>query len=656
MRRTPLFVTFGIAVFLTGCSGGPPPGLRPPELSVVEISFNELDVFWGRPSVEVDGYELEGQLPGGDWESLGDRIPARVKGVRIDLDPSVPERIELGFRLRFVVGTQYSDWASASIHRGISPPGSFVASAAGVVGGKIPPVTVSWQNVSHFATELRLERAPVDAAGHPGVFVIIPGVVFPATSFSDDTVLEGTWQYRISSGAQGEWSNPVVSTVGVDVLPPAGLTAHQIAGGVQLDWTPRSAVATSQDVERLDPHASGPTPLANEPPEVHSYVDPIEAPWPVATYLVSARVSSGAAAITAVLGRVHVSGSFPLTGTAATTPDMSEIFRTDQGLLHGISNGSAALTYYRDTGSGWDAFSPSGTPFNAGLFADAAGRLHVLYATSFSGWPQTPLEHAWHDGTQWRSEEVTSTQAALLDAAVTPAGVVHALTQHQDSSGAWVIVHTVGSGGSFSSRDLVLSVLPPPPPPATRWTCSPGHMDVASDETDWVAFACFVPQVTETSYVMFHRAPGGTWSEELAPFTGSGNTAIPVAGQGASAALLHAAVQPGDPDWRIHVRSAAGWGPEETLPSEVHAMRLVGLVLPPGGERMAVACLDISTGMWLAERTAAGWTALPIGAPGAPWTLSPRIRLGASGQVIITVPHGPSADGRPNASIYVEDP
>lgn len=671
MRHVFVVLTLSFALVLSGCGvePGPPNAHVPSVFTVSEPTFGIVDARWYAPSGPVDGYEIEYRIHSTDWQRVtAGLIPSGVHEKQVPLDPSVLERTDLGFRIRSVVGSSRSEWVNASVHHGISPPATVVASPAGDAGFATP-IVVSWQNSSQVSTDLRLERAALDSTGDAGAFVDIPGVVFPSTTFLDPNELEGNWQYRVSYGTQGEWSTPISSNVATVILPPTGLVAHQIDGGVQLDWVPHSMIATSQLIERFDNCGPCPTQIATVelPADARTFVDQTQAPWPAVVYRVTAQTNWGAASSPfAVLGQVHVAGAFPLTGTALTTP-LGSIVRTDQGLLHGI--GAPYLTYYRDTGSGWDQFTPPGTPMHVGLFADLAGHPHALYVNDDDS-PEISLVHAWHDGSAWRTETVpTPTGTAVttqnsVRGVVAPSGTVHALTQHRDTSGVWVISHTVGAAGSFTSRDLVPSLIPPPPN-AGQWLCDEDFA-VASDETDWIAFACFSPDPFQTYYDLFRRRPDGTWTEELAPFVGDRAGVLVAAATGESAGLLGT----GSSASQFHLRSAAGWGPTENVPV---AGLPSAVALAPDGERVAVLIespltgfpphptpnpppLQGGFGVWLSERTASGWTLVAVGGRYNAYDTRPQLSRTPLGRLVLVMPHEAPAPGLPNASMFVEDP
>jgi len=515
----------------------------------------------------------------------------------------------------------------------------------------VPPVTATWQNASQVATELRLERA-LSQAGTPS-FVPVSGVAFPATTASDSSVTQGTWQYRISYGTQGEWSLPTLSNpVTVDITPPSGLTVHQVDGGVELDWT--SPGSGQQGIVRFDPgqpNNSG-TSIAMLPGTANNYLDPIAAPWPAATYFLS--VSNGTVGVGApevAIGIVRVGGPVQLTGTALTTPGTTDLVRTDQGLVHGLDYEPNASTLYLDTGAGWESHPTAGPIFQpGGLFADGAGHPHTVYLDDYPEQATTQIVHEWHDGSAWRTETIDAT--SLLQAAVTSDATVHVLTRRREQSGLYTSVYVVGAGGSFTPKDLVPSVLPPP---LTSDACVEPRMDVGSDGTAWVVFTCFTGPGS-TDFVLFRRSVAGVWSEELLPFGGIGPTALIIGGPGASAAVVEGPLEGGVTDRVVHVRSASGWGAAETLPSSVASMSWRGAMMSADGSRVVAVLFDYPEAVDLAVRTPAGWTAVELGSPCIATGGTVRLGQTASGALEVTVPGPEPAAGRPNASIYVETP
>jgi hypothetical protein len=471
-------------------------------------------------------------------------------------------------------------------------------------------------------------------------------------------VTEGTWQYRISYGTQGEWSLPTASNaVAIDIVPPTGLTVHQIDGGVQLDWASRTTGAGQQFIERFDPGQpkfSG-TPVASLPVTAHTYVDLLAAPWPAATYSVGVSNGSFAASSPEVpIGSVRVTGPLTLTGTALTLPATTQLVRTNLGLVHGVDYQPNTTTLYRDTGTGWEAHPTSSAVFTfGGLFSDAAGHPHTVYSDGYLSQATTEVAHEWHDGSAWRTETVTSIPD-LLQAAVTADGVVHALARRRESSGSYTSVYVAGSGGSFASRDLVPSVLPPLPP-MSSWGCLDPTMDVAAEGTAWVLFTCGSGP-GGTTFVLFRRSAAGVWTEELLPFGGGGVAATAIAGSGQSAAVIDRSFNASGMDWVVHLRSATGWGNAEILPSNFRAMDWRGAVMSPDGKRVVAQFSDYPNGIRLAIRTPTGWESVLLGSPSMGTDRVIRMGHTATGALVITAPDGQAAAGRPNASIYLESP
>jgi hypothetical protein len=296
-----------------------------------------------------------------------------------------------------------------------------------------------------------------------------------------------------------------------------------------------------------------------------TYVDPIAAPWPAATYSVGFSNGSFAASSPEVpIRKVTLNGPLTLTGTALSLPGTTQLVRTDPGLVHGVDYGPNTTMLYRDKGTGWEAHTTSRPVFVfAGLFSDTAGHPHTVYSDGYASEATTQVVHEWHDGNAWRTETVTGIPD-LLQASVTADAVVHALTRRREPSGAYTSVHVAGSGGSFTSRDLVPSVLPPPPPMST-WGCYDPTMDVAGEGTAWVLFTCGTGPAG-TTFVLFRRSAAGVWTEELLPFSGGGVAATVIAGPAQSAAVIDRSFNASGMDWVVHVRSAAGWGVRRRSP------------------------------------------------------------------------------------------
>jgi hypothetical protein len=206
MRRTLALATLVVGL-AAGCQGDSLPS--PTGFTAVQLSFDNVQLDWTPPSAPVDGTRSRDD-PGQrlDLHRVG-LVPADVAGATLSIDPSAPERIDIGFRIRSAKGASRSGWVTTNFRRGIRGPATLTVSPTEPSTGiRLPPVIASWQNASQVATELRLERAPLEPGTGATAFVPIPDAVFPASSFSDQEVSEGSWQYRISYGTQGEWSLP----------------------------------------------------------------------------------------------------------------------------------------------------------------------------------------------------------------------------------------------------------------------------------------------------------------------------------------------------------------------------------------------------------------------------------------------------------------
>ena len=390
----------------------PPTGLTATQDLVV---FDDIDFTWTPPASAITGYEGEGRLGSGPWESLGEQLPPDAVGGTLQLDASVPEQLDLAFRLRSVNGSATSAWSDeVPFRRGVRFPAAFSASA--VAGGG---VQLQWQNGSAVATGLRIERW-VNGAWEPMV-TLAPG----ETRYLDASPEPGDNQYRIIATAGAEESLPAITSCpGYPALPVTDLTATTEVGGVRLRWTdPSQSGVAGFLVYRGAPffgYPGGPvSPLV--PPGTEEWLDPA-APgvygYQVETRFLDPNVP-GVLSLW-VLGLANPTGTPPLLASLLDLTGLpagpSVAARDSQGRL-ALGLGQSYVIPY-GTGEQWLAVLGPGAPpvldlgtnhgFAAGGVAfDPADHPHALVLRPVSGQPGViALVHAWHDGAAWQEEEV----------------------------------------------------------------------------------------------------------------------------------------------------------------------------------------------------------------------------------------------------------
>lgn len=659
MRARLFAAVVGLSASLAfGCGGKGSEALAPPgNLTIAFTGFDVLDVSWTEPSMAVDGYEVEARLDGGPWLPVSDTlVPPGTVGGWIFLEPAVPELVTIGVRVRSARGADRSAWSpEATAFRGVRPPASLTPTTTVTVpfNLRVPPVHLEWVSESLVATAFELERAPVDG---PGAGIFVPVATFAAAdrAYDDDDVWEGAWDYQLRAGNGTVWSTwtPARSEA-VQIVPPEGLTAVAVAGGVQLAWTNRSRLA-EQVVLRIEPDNNGGA-LATLPAGSNQYLDAPYTPWPATRYAVSASIVAvgSVPGPIAALGPLTLTQPIPLTGTARLAPGAMLMALSDGGLLH-AALWSFPPSLQRDTGAGWERHELTSAQSYAmpGVLADEAGRPHTVVYRGYPDMATTALVHEWWDGAAWKEETVVMAPADGATWGLGPGGVLHVLVNRRETSGFYTPVHHAVAGGNVISTDLVPTVLPPPPdiyPYGVRAVT----MAVAHDGTAWLALSCAAAPLADTIWVLMRRGVDGSWSQQLAPSQTpvSISVATVVAGSAENAALIYDRSDLEGSKLRVLQRGAGGWAAEQTVPLPAAGMELHGATLAADGVRLSLLMDVYPGGLWLTSRGAGGWGSALLGGPPpqASW-----LRLLWDGRTSVVVPHGPEMWAEAWVSAYVE--
>jgi hypothetical protein len=662
MRARVLSVAVVLGIFsAAGCGGGGGGGLQPPSSVTFEQGepFDQVIVRWVAPPGPVDAYELSGRTGGGVWEAPV-TIPAPADGVYATLDASVPELVTLGVRVRSVRRTFTSAWSpEATLFRSVRPPTGLIASISAVEpsGNHVPPVHLSWSNASAVATALQVERAPwLDP--NP-VYTPVATLAASAIAFDDEGVTEGQWTYRIRAGAGTRWG-PWTSTwtnEAVDIVPPRGLVVTKEPDQIRVTWTNGSARA-EQVVDRVSPTTTGGGAEAVLPVGSHEYVDPLATPWPATGYRVTAVIPGfpvpAVATDEVLVGKFTLTGPPALDASARRTPDALVYTLTDGGQLHALSQPSGSdedrFAIERDTGAGWEHHVLMGAKGFAqpGLLADPEGRPHAVFYRGYPGAVNSTLVHAWHDGTDWREDVITTEAADGARFGVGPGGVAHVLAWPQLEPDT--CFHYVVADGDVTATELAPTVLPEPPGVGPFGIFN-RSVSVAADGTLWLDLSYQSAPVYEFYHVLMRRSAAGAWSQELAP--------VPLDAPGASvhgaSAEVAALFYEGMPYvWNVRFRTAAGFGPEETVPLPVDWPEFQDAAVAPDGVRMSVLESRYPDGLWLSTRGAEGWSVMLLGTP------SSRARAGftADGRATVVVMHGLGGGSSTQAwvSLFAEPP
>ncbi len=603
-------LAFAVAA-LAGCGGGGGGApAAPTGFTAIQNpgDFDQVDFAWTPPAGAIDGYEAEGRLGAGEWQSLGGDIPAGAIGGTIQfLAPAPPELTEFAFRLRSVRGGQRSAWTpEAPYHRTLRPP------ANPAVAVEPDGLRLTWQNTSLLGTGVAIQLL------RDGAWTTIAsGLPATATTWLDaHQLVADAWRdYRILATAGAVQGMPVaLFSTGYPATPVRALTATTEAGGVRLRWTLPPLLHAALVVHRRGPNDMGPgevvAPLA---PGATSYLDP--APPGAYTWAVEIRFADpGALGPSAdVAGVAPPSGAPAWTATPLLLPEATAAARDGAGRL-ALAIGS---NYFPpSTGAQRVAFHGEGAPpdhdlgENHGWAApavafDAAGHPHAMVLRpvppAAPGEPAIALLHAWHDGAAWAEEEVVRRAFDDPDAvrfAVGPGGALHA---------AWTIAatgaagHAVRGAAGWTSEDLTAA-----------WPAGGQLQGLAVDG----AGAVHLLARAGPDLLLVH---GAAWLAERVPYP----TAL--AGLPAWLAPLPVGVGvlqqrlAGDPGAPGEVgglleRTAAGWSPESPVWARVQAQPkdAMGAVASPDGARW-LAWAGHYAGMELSLRDGGTWAVAATG-------------------------------------------
>ena len=521
-------------ILLLSCGGGgagggsAPAALLPPaNFSATQgvADFDTVDFTWTAASGGITGYEAEGRMGNGAWESLGVPIPPEAIGGSITFLSSVPELTAFSFHIRSLRGTERSAWSpDAPYFRSLRPPMALVSA----LDTNPEQVSLTWTRGSTANTGTRLERAPLTSGGPSSAYVLLADLAADATSFLDATAAEASsYQYRLRHTTGSVLGMEVTSASPVTALrTPTDFRTQSGVGSVHLQWTNRSTAATSIAILRVD-GGLAPTPppatVAVLGPGVTSFQDQTLAAGSY-TYSLELRAGSQTRQTPSLPGY-----SLPAAGWAGSQLFLPAFVRTmgKDGRWYGWENGygTGQTTLYQSSGSGWVTHGfPPGTwsLLDPGVQVDDLGRLHAAYAWRDPALQNGPLElrHAWHDGSSWQEETVVTRNAMNFSNNRAPCfgvagdGTPHLLWSSYDSGNNGILEYAVKEGGAWSLHTITSS--------AWSSLIYVGAMafQVAPDSTAYLALGLPSNHVSTGQLLLQRRPSGGPWSEELVPAPG----------------------------------------------------------------------------------------------------------------------------------------
>lgn len=677
MRRlhlVPVLLALLTISSLTGCPGDPPPPPPPSDLRLGWATFDTLTATWEPPAEPVDGYQAEGRVGDGPFEAIPGVIPSDAIGGEVSLDPTTPELVTIGLRIRSIRGGSVSaPTPEVTIFRGLKAPANLTSIAVA------EDVRLTWSQRSTAASGTLVERASWDATLQAlGPYREVVTLPADATSYLDTTTSApyGVYGYRISNWAtaRGEtvWSEPALppDTVSTTLSPPRDLRGDVVAGGVRLTWTPTSRNGTRQVVERTDVSVDAFEIIAIIDSASNTYLDPAP-PAGAYRYRVDVAIEPihyGWIGTDPVA--VFVSpplGPFGLSQEVIHVPYADGVAKDDGGRWWFARRWTDAfpadlltLHAWAPAGTGWEDH-PLGGGLNGevlvepGLLLDDKGQPQQLWvrhvSASIDVVAHAEVRHVWRDTSGWHDELVEASDPGgstgngaqfALDAQ----GAIHAVWRSGSFTGTLATSeahYATNAGGVWTVTRLPVGALDPGTSATTL------RVSAGPDGTAWVAEIGAIPSPFEPVLMLLRHEPDGSWSEERVP-TGPMSFldgVRMVARGGASIDLLLApSAVAGPRSYLFLARSAAGW----ESPIELGQVALVSgyllpsLVVSPDGQRRA-ALLELADGLALATwEPAAGWATERIH-PTVPFDV-PWAGFDASGVLDVLLPGGGvGADG-----------
>lgn len=595
-----------LALAASGCdlvypwSKSEPPG-TPRGVRASLKSFDAVAVTWSRAN-GVGAYEVSGRVASGSWRTVG-QVSGNTSRVDVALDPSVPDGVALGFRLRAMMGDVWSDWsAEATVTRGLRPAAALTASA----DAPGLPVRLSWQRGSISATSLVLERRATRSGLEVATWAPLPGVAVSDASYVDSDV--GAWtdgarlEYRLRYVLGAAASSDVTATTdAAPPLPPAGLTATATGAlGVHLAWTPVSQVATEQVVQRV-PHGSGVwADVATLGPAATACDDvvPLEGLY---DYRVVARAPGLPDATTPSL--VVASATEPFSTATITLPQGVVVDRDAEGTFTLVSDCCATPSVSVPDAGGWTVHTvvpPDQLPaswLSRPYLRAADGTLHLFYVYS-DHVGKVSAARDWRDAGGWHTETLPLIPD---DTAVDATGALHLVScasrpfaYATNGSGAWMT--ELVPHASFFSPDacaIAVGAAGDPRIAYTAFQSTPFGMHVAfllRDGAGWV----------EESPLGAAVLPG---PEVLRPLAVADGTTLVLDSDSGGMLQLDA-----------YDRTAGGWGAAVRVGTVRGPM---SYAVSPDGTRVALGWAQdpgTSNGAGVAVRDGGAWTRTPLAA------------------------------------------
>jgi hypothetical protein len=672
MHRGHRVAAVALIAWLSGCNPGGGDGPAPAAPTALTLSwgsflFDQLVVSWTPPAGAIDGYAVEGRVGDGPWELIDGQVPADAIGGSVSVEPTTPELILIGFRVRAFHGGQYSAYTEATLLRGVRPPSELAVHA------QLEDVALSWTQGSSVAEQLQVERAVWDFGTYQlGPYQAVATLPASATSWRDTTTAAPgvAYSYRISNEATHEGAQ--ILSLAVEQMadstttlsPPAGLQAEVVPEGIQLTWTPTSRNATVQHIERTDADADAYFVVTTLASAATSYLDSSTAAGGY-RYRVAADVgySGWAESIETTVFVAPAPGPWGLVQDLMHVPfgdgyarDASGTWWIARHWTNGGPSWPADTGAWTETASGWTVERFGGGVeylVEPGIAVDGSGRPHVLWLKNPD--PESrllELWHAWRGGGTWNEEAVaqrvfsSGNVGYMAQLALDGSGAVHVIWEATEDVGSTMVTHrehATNAGGSWAIDPIPMSSVD-----TTRSLSM--RLSVAGDGSVHVGVLGWIPVSDGCGLLHVWKPAGGSWTEEVVPTPALEcfDQAQLIARGAEDVDVLYTERPPSNvpAPFDFQARTAAGWGSPQSLGERDPwgGSVLPRLAVSPDGTRRA-ALLGFPDGLSLATWTAAsGWEIERIH-QAVPYDV-PWLAFDAGGALDVVLPGGPvGSDG-----------
>jgi hypothetical protein len=622
-----------LAAVLSGCPKQHPAvtASPPTALSLSWLSFGELAIRWTPPSEAVDVYQVEGRIGAGAFQLITGNAPGNAIGMRVRLNPVVPELVEAGIRVRSVRGGVTSDYTpEATLLRGVRPPSALA------VHTQDEDVALSWTQGSAVAEQVRVERSARDVEwAEFGPYEVVTTLPATVTSWIDRSAPLGAQsRYRLAnvasyhgarlrSDATEGWADRSTSFVA-----PANLQATVILDGVRLTWTAASRHADSQAVERCDAtQTTMCATIATVGAATSTFLDRAPAPGGY-RYRITAHVFQPGAWLKSsgevVAFVAPPPGRWGLTQELMHMPAVDGVARDDGGgwwfARRWRLDSFAGSTVWSPAGAGWDVHEVGSAAtglFEPGIALDAPGDAHVLWLEDIDPAggtaPLLRVRHSWKTGPAWHDEAIADRSVERHSGAeaqfgVDAAGAVHALWRASETVGGSVrrfFEYATNAGGTWSVVELPFTDV-------VAGNALAFRLAVAPDGSVHALVLGSLAPSAQAGLVHAWKPAGGAWAQEVvypagalsyedvAPFA-----AVAHGAEDVDLLFSHDAGALMPSEYRFQARTAAGWGAAEVL--ALGSVSPMLAVSRDGARRAALLYVDLGIRLatWQADT---GWT------------------------------------------------